>query len=257
MKKTLKKLIATAVLFSSHAWAQSGGSIDPPVGTPATTMKTLDEVEARIAISSLPYTITTSGSYYVTKKLISAGDGITISASDVTLDLNGFTLEGTSSDVTHEGVKLEGSVGAVIENVKVSNGVIRGFGNSVELHYADSSVISHLFCSGAGAVSVVVSDSNFNTIESNKARVSAGSALVLTNSTQNKLKYNHFSDTTNTHIGIQEVSGSLNLVVHNFCIGFDTNFDLTNNSIYGPEIDKDGELGNKGDEVHPWANFSF
>ena len=48
--------------------------------------------DPRTPISSLPYTITNSGSYYVTGNLESSSHGIVIDASGVTVDLMGFSL---------------------------------------------------------------------------------------------------------------------------------------------------------------------
>jgi hypothetical protein len=39
------------------------GSLTPPPGAPAPTMKTLDQIEARTPISSAPFTISAPGSY--------------------------------------------------------------------------------------------------------------------------------------------------------------------------------------------------
>src|SRR5438034_6089887 len=73
------------------------GGLTPP-GPPAPTMKSLAQIEPRTPISSAPYIITNSGSYYLTTNLYAAsGDGITISANNVTVDLNGFALTGNSS----------------------------------------------------------------------------------------------------------------------------------------------------------------
>jgi parallel beta-helix repeat protein len=84
-------------------------------------MKPLDQVEPRMAITSLPYTISTSGSYYLVKNLSHTGSGtaITISANDVTLDLCGFELSGASSA---DGIAPGGR-----SNVIIKNGTIRGF----------------------------------------------------------------------------------------------------------------------------------
>ena len=81
-------------LTAGHAAAQ--GSLTPPGGAPAPTMKTLDQVEARTPIDSIPFTITEGGSYYLTANLtgVPLADGITVNASDVTIDLNGYTLDG-------------------------------------------------------------------------------------------------------------------------------------------------------------------
>src|SRR6187455_75010 len=93
MKHTLTTGIAIALFGLPQAFAQ--GPLAPPAGPPAPSMKTLDQVEARTPISSVPFTISASGSYYFTKNLQfqnTSGNAIAISASDVTLDLNGFTL---------------------------------------------------------------------------------------------------------------------------------------------------------------------
>ncbi len=76
----------------------------------------------RTPISTLPYTINQPGSYYVTGNLDGSGGGITISASDVTLDLMGFTLDGGGS-VNDSGIGI-----SVVDNVTIINGTVRGFG---------------------------------------------------------------------------------------------------------------------------------
>src|SRR5260370_6407387 len=76
------------------------GNLAPP-GAPAPTMKSLDQIEARTPISSAPFTISAPGSYYLTKDLsVTTGNGITISADNVTLDLNGFTISSTAASAT-------------------------------------------------------------------------------------------------------------------------------------------------------------
>lgn len=103
-------LVAAAVLAACNARA---GNLTPP-GAPGSTMKTLTEIEPRTAISSLPYTIVQSGSYYVTGPL-SGASGIIISADNVTLDLGGFTLQGTGAGTA---IGLSGSR----TRLKVRNG---------------------------------------------------------------------------------------------------------------------------------------
>lgn len=103
------------------------GTLTPP-GAPAATMKTLDQLDAKLEkrtpISSLPFTISASGSYYLTANLtqVGTGAGITISADNVTVDLGGFTLSGTLSG-TAAGI----SVPATHKNLQVSNGTIRNW----------------------------------------------------------------------------------------------------------------------------------
>jgi hypothetical protein len=109
-------------LLSSSAFPQ--GSLTPPVGAPAPTMKSLDQIEARTPISSAPFFINSSGSYYLTKNLsVSSGNAIAINSGGVTLDLNGFTLSSTAASPS-------GSAGIVIasglRDITILNGHIRG-----------------------------------------------------------------------------------------------------------------------------------
>jgi len=120
-------------LLVSPAWAQ--GSLTPP-GTPAPTMKTLDQIEPRNAITNLPYTITTSGSYYVSATLYGS-DGINVSADNVTIDLMGFALSG---ETTGEGVYTQNS------GIVIRNGIIAGFGTGVLLANANGCRLQNLVC---------------------------------------------------------------------------------------------------------------
>jgi len=80
----------------------SAGPLDPPAGPITPTYKTLQEVEPRVPVQSLPgsavalYVISEPGSYYLTANIQGeAGKGgIAISADNVTLDLNGFAVIG-------------------------------------------------------------------------------------------------------------------------------------------------------------------
>ena len=109
-----------AFLLSPSAFPQ--GSLTPP-GAPAPTMKSLDQIEARTPISSVPFTISTSGSYYLTANLsVATGNAITINADGVTLDLNGFTISSTQASPNASGILLGGSGSRT--NIAISNGII-------------------------------------------------------------------------------------------------------------------------------------
>ena len=80
--------------------------------------------EVRTAISSLPFTISTTGSYYLTGNLTSAGNGINVNVDNVTIDFNGFTITGP-------GKLLGAGYGIVMngrKNVEIKDGTVRNFG---------------------------------------------------------------------------------------------------------------------------------
>lgn len=109
-----------SLLFAASLLAQ--GSLTPP-GAPAATMKTLDQVESRIPISSLPFSISTPGSYYLTANLsVSSGNGINIIADQVTLDLNGYAIASTASPAAGTAIVIQ----SVRRNITIKNGSIRG-----------------------------------------------------------------------------------------------------------------------------------
>jgi hypothetical protein len=99
------------------------GSLTPP-GAPAPTMKSLAQIEPRTPISSVPYTISSPGSYYLTTNLTSGSfqAGIAILADNVTLDLSGFALIGVPNSFS--GIYCFGQ-----KNVCIRNGTIRGWDN--------------------------------------------------------------------------------------------------------------------------------
>jgi hypothetical protein len=98
------------------------GTLTPP-GAPAPTMKSLDQIEARTPISSLPFTISSAGSYYLTKNLsVTTGNALTINASQVTVDLNGFTISSTASSANGTGIALASG----LADIAIFNGHIKG-----------------------------------------------------------------------------------------------------------------------------------
>jgi len=87
-------------------------------------MKTLNQLEPRTPIGSLPFTVGKSGSYYLTGNLqftAKTGDAIAVSASDVTIDLAGFTISSNPA-VTGNAIHITSSSG----RVTVQNGGITG-----------------------------------------------------------------------------------------------------------------------------------
>jgi parallel beta-helix repeat protein len=77
-------------------------------------------------ITFLPYTINESGMYYLSRNLnilLYTGNAITVSASNVTVDLMGFTLNGLSiATGSAHGIWInDGTTGVEIRNVSITN----------------------------------------------------------------------------------------------------------------------------------------
>jgi hypothetical protein len=116
-----------------------GGPLDP-LGTPGPT----DSVRVPgTPISTLPFPINASGNYYLTRSL-TGNSGITINASDVTLDLGGFTLDGTGS-----GYGIDDG-GSARSNVVVRNGTVRDWNIGVYLQQSVRSSLHDLHVVGNG-----------------------------------------------------------------------------------------------------------
>jgi hypothetical protein len=149
MNKRILALLLGAAAATSTAFAQSGGPLTPPgiPGNPATVMPSLTEIynvakepRAVIPAQTATYTITQSGNYVLSGDIVvSTGNGITIDASDVTIDLNGFTIRSTAAPTNGIGVRIETSA----RNVVVKNGSIKcggsiGFTGGVDFYSNDT-----------------------------------------------------------------------------------------------------------------------
>ncbi|MFP6906018.1 MAG: hypothetical protein VCG02_12420, partial [Verrucomicrobiota bacterium] len=151
--------ISLATLVAGLLWGTvaSAGPLDP-TSPPAPTMKSLQEIwdrveqleaqlaaqqasnqvaslaaieatEPRVPITSVPYTITQPGSYYLVSNLLSTTDGIIIQVSGVTVDLMGFSITGDNTGATDYGILLSGP--GSIEDVVIKGGVITGFNDGL------------------------------------------------------------------------------------------------------------------------------
>jgi parallel beta-helix repeat protein len=130
------------LLIAMLAGGVQGGPLDPP-NPLGPSMKTLEEVEPRTPISSLPYVISTPGAYYLTDNLNCSGCGsvaITISADNVDLDLNGFTMSCTAGCSSTEGIVTS----ATPKVVRIHNGSIRLFRDGILAGPVVSSVFEDL-----------------------------------------------------------------------------------------------------------------
>ncbi|MCK5850448.1 MAG: hypothetical protein KAH23_05990 [Kiritimatiellae bacterium] len=106
------------------------GSLVPPNeaftnGLPAATMKTLDQLEPRRPIYSLPFIIDRPGSYYLTASL-EGSNGIVIAADDVQLDFNGFSIRGLPD--SGDGISVAATNHNEVHNISIYNGAIIEWG---------------------------------------------------------------------------------------------------------------------------------
>ncbi len=144
-------LITTALMlgvFAITPASQAAGPLDPSAGpgSPATQMPSLVEIKAAIdalATSSLngrtpipgtsgaaaagpAFTISAPGSYVLTGNIaVTSGDAIRITASSVTLDLNGFTISSNSSGLSGAAINIDPGATSLTD-VHVKNGHVRG-----------------------------------------------------------------------------------------------------------------------------------
>ena len=118
---TLNGFVTTSTCVVTECVASSNGvsGLD--------AIKTLDHVEPRIPIQSLPgdvtyeYIISSSGSYYLIGNVTTAKSAIKVEVDDVTIDLMGYTLKGPDSGA-NDGVYMSGR-----NNVAIRNGTVRDF----------------------------------------------------------------------------------------------------------------------------------
>ena len=139
--------VLVAATVGGIIWV-SAGDLNPPAGPVQSTMLRLDEIESRTPISSLPFTIDRCGSYFLTDCLtgVSGQNGITITADDVSLDLNGFALIGVPGSL--DGVATT----MAVKNLTVRNGTVRDWGRAgVNAGPATNSQLERLHASDNGA----------------------------------------------------------------------------------------------------------
>lgn len=133
------------------------GPLNPPFGPVRSTHKTLTEVEPRIAINATntpgdPLTdaspslfkIDTPGSYYLTGNItgVAGKHGIEITTSGVTLDLNGFTLDGVAGMGAFNGIAV---TVPDLRDISVVNGSVRGWGRKgVDLDTTGNTRVSRI-----------------------------------------------------------------------------------------------------------------
>jgi hypothetical protein len=128
------------------------GTLTPP-GAPASTMKTLQQVEPRFPISVIPTNLTIAGSYYLTTNLtgIAGQSGITMGTSNITVDLNGFSLTGVAGS-------QDGIFSLSAPNIVIRNGTVRRWGGYGINTLVDNARVEHVTVLHNGTNGLRVSD---------------------------------------------------------------------------------------------------
>lgn len=119
-------LLAVLAVIGMLATGVRGGPLDPP-GAPGST----DGVrEPGTPISSLPFVISQPGHYYLTRNLTGGAGttGIAVNASNVTIDLGGFTLTGAATN----GAGIEATQYQFA--IRITNGNFKNWGTAIALY---------------------------------------------------------------------------------------------------------------------------
>lgn len=143
MRRQISPLILAVIGGSCLSTFALAGPLTPPDGPVAPTLKTLTEIEPRIAINSSNtpgdndgtpsvYRIVQPGSYYLVGNFTGeAGKRcIEVACDDVTIDLNGMTITGVGSSTG--GIYVDG----IRNNISIRNGVIKSIGAGPGIDYA-------------------------------------------------------------------------------------------------------------------------
>jgi parallel beta-helix repeat protein len=270
--------VCGCVLTAPSGFSQ--GALTPP-GPPAPTMLSLAQIEPRTPVSVAGAILNTPGSYYLTTNILGASgaNGITISSGNVTLDLNGFTVQGTPGSLN--GVYVSGG----FTNIIVRNGIITGWtggsgvmwnypnlplpqnivlenltvsANGVGIYTADGGMVSHCRVQNNYQAGILVKGSYSrivgNTLVGNNAANSASGASIGIGGSFNRVEDNYITGSGPAGYGITyfTIGCTNNTVVrnsvqgggaYNYSVGFGVPNDV-------------GPIGTAAASSSPWANIS-
>lgn len=208
-----RKLSAAAFLLilTVLGFAASVGAVDG----------TIEINDAKVkAAGGYPYKITTRGSYRLTGNLMTPAstDGIDVTAANVTIDLNGFSITGPgSTNSVPFGINASGE-----SDVTVENGTATGFGEGVQV--GPSGIVRNVHAdangmgiSGGNNTLITGCTANSSTDTSGDAILCVAGCAISGNTANG-----------NANVGISSGNGSTisgNIVFHNttnagiFCTG--------------------------------------
>ncbi len=162
MYRVLRVVVMLSITLGGVV-AAPAGDLNPPSGPVTPTMKTLVEVEPRVAVNELAgsaaslHLIDSPGSYYLTGNItgVDGRHGILITASDVTIDLNGYLLHGTSESL--DGIHANTGT----EQITVHSGTVKKWGgDGIDLWSAFFSSVRDVEVNQCGANGIVLGSNN-------------------------------------------------------------------------------------------------
>lgn len=280
--------LALAFIFLAPLAARAQGSLTPP-GPPGATMLTLSQVQPRIPVDAVhtpgnsltEFLISAPGSYYLTTNIIGASSeyGIEITASDVSLDLNGFSMiapatansgiivfSGTTNTVIRNGIingwsSLNEGIFSEANNITIENMSISGAGTDIAC-LGPGGAIQNCAVSLAGEYGIYIAGPGYlvngNTCFGNNTVNEANGAAMLINGSNNRIEGNFVtgSGPAGFGIAINAESNTNNVFVRNSVQGNGANDYFVNyQQLSGPLITNviSGVITNS----NPWANFAF
>lgn len=135
------------------------------------------------AITKLPFTITTSGVYCLTKNLpflvsgtpVTSGNAITINADDVVLDLNGHVLsnDAAGNTTTTHGIEAVGR-----SNVVVKNGIVRGFQYGINIQGGGENNVVDNINADANLIIAIINDASHGIVSHNRVTNTGNSSFA-------------------------------------------------------------------------------
>lgn len=137
------------------------------LATALATVPAARAAEARIPISGKT-TISAPGTYFVSRAISGAGPLITVSANDVEIDLNGFSLTPTSG---------AGVYASNVDRLTVRDGFIAGGQSAVRLENVDGARIEDISASGAGSHGLTITGTTQVVIRDVTIRTSVGDGI--------------------------------------------------------------------------------
>lgn len=169
-----------------------------------TTASSALAAEARIPISGTT-TITTPGTYFLSRGLTGAGPLITVQADDVVIDLNGFTLTPTSG---------AGVFASNFDRVTVRNGFIVGGQSAVRLEGVEGARVERIATSGSTGAAIHTIDTTGLVVHDTILRNPGGEGVLVNASglikpAQIDISSNQIVGTGGTGISLKKVGGSI------------------------------------------------